>query len=147
MKRGNILKINFNFKLRRLNLKKHEYAVIISIAIVFVSLIIAVTILSGITEKIGVQEAVVCLDAGHGGDDVGAVSADGKRFEKNDNLELTLKVHDELEKMGVKTILTREEDTTVSLQKRCKTANKARCELFVSIHRNSASSSASGIEV
>ncbi len=147
MKRGNILKINFNFKLRKLNLKKHEYAVIFSVAIVFLSLIIAVTVLSGITEKIAAQDAVVCLDAGHGGDDVGAVSADGKRFEKDDNLALTLKVRDELEKMGIKTILTREDDTTVSLQKRCKTANKAKCELFVSIHRNSASSSASGIEI
>lgn len=147
MKRGNTLKINFNFKLRKLNLKKNEYAVLISVAIVFLSLIIAVTVLSGITEKIGEQEVVVCLDAGHGGDDVGAVSADGKRLEKDDNLELTLKVRDELEKMGIKTILTRDDDTTVSLQKRCKTANKAKCDLFVSIHRNSASSSASGIEV
>ena len=147
MKRGNTLKINFNFKLRKINLKKNEYAVLISVAIVFLSLIIAVTVLSGITEKIGEQEVVVCLDAGHGGDDVGAVSADGKRLEKDDNLELTLKVRDELEKMGVKTILTRDDDTTVSLQKRCKTANKAKCDLFVSIHRNSASSSASGIEV
>lgn len=147
MKRGNVLKINLDFKLRKPNLKKHEYAVIISVAIVFVSLVIAVSVLSGITESITGGETVVCLDAGHGGDDVGAVSTDGKRFEKDDNLKLTLKVRDELEKMGVKTILTRDDDTTVSLQKRCKTANRARCDLFVSIHRNSASSSASGVEV
>ena len=147
LKRGKILKINFNLKSKIYDLKKRDYAVIISVALVFVSLVIAVSILSGIVEKKEKQEVVVCLDAGHGGEDVGAVSADGKRFEKDDNLELTLKVKDELEKMGIKVILTRDSDETVSLEERCRIANEKGCGIYVSLHRNSASSDASGIEI
>ena len=144
------MKITFNFnsiKSKLSDLKKRDYAVIISVALVFVSLVVAVSILSGIVEKKEKQAVIVCLDAGHGGEDVGAISADGKRLEKDDNLKLTLKVKDELEKMGIKVVLTRDSDETVSLEERCKIANENNCGLFVSLHRNSAASSASGIEI
>ena len=128
-----------------LNIKKQNYAVIISVILVFVSFLVAVKLLSNTAEEHYDNEMIVCLDAGHGGDDVGAVSTDGKRYEKDDNLALTLKVRDELELLGVKTVLTREEDKTVSLRDRCRIANKKRCDLFVAIHRNS-SDSGTGIE-
>lgn len=128
-----------------LNIKKQNYAVIISVILVFVSFLVAVKLLADTAERHYDNELIVCLDAGHGGDDVGAVSTDGKRYEKDDNLALTLKVRDELELLGVKTILTREEDKTVSLRDRCRIANKKRCDLFVAIHRNS-SDSGTGIE-
>ena len=128
-----------------LNIKKQNYAVIISVILVFVSFLVAVKLLSNTAEEHYDNEMIVCLDAGHGGDDVGAVSTDGKRYEKDDNLALTLKVRDELELLGIKTILTREEDKTVSLRDRCRIANKKRCDLFVAIHRNS-SDSGTGIE-
>ena len=90
-------------------------------------------------------EPYVCLDAGHGADDVGAVN--GERYEKDDNLTLTLKVREKLEAKGIRTLLTREDDSDVTLGSRCKTANKNRCTLFVSIHRNSADDKkANGIE-
>ena len=88
-------------------------------------------------------EPYVCLDAGHGADDVGAVN--GERYEKGDNLALTLKVRDKLEAKGVKTYLTREDDSDITLKERCKLANKKRCDLFISLHRNSAVSG-SGFE-
>lgn len=144
------MKINFNFDLIKSKLaalKKRDYAVVISVALVFISLVVAVSILSGIIEKKEKQAVIVCLDAGHGGEDVGAISADGKRLEKDDNLELTLKVKEELEKKGITVILTRDSDETVSLEERCKIANDNKCGLFVSLHRNSAASSASGIEI
>ena len=128
-----------------LNIKKQNYAVIISVILVFVSFLVAVKLLADTAERHYDNELIVCLDAGHGGDDVGAVSTDGKRYEKDDNLALTLKVRDELELLGVKTVLTREEDKTVSLRDRCRIANKKRCDLFVAIHRNS-SASGTGIE-
>ena len=134
------MKINMN-----LNIKKQNYAVIISVILVFVSFLVAVKLLADTAERHYDNELIVCLDAGHGGDDVGAVSTDGKRYEKDDNLALTLKVRDELELLGVKTVLTREEDKTVSLRDRCRIANKKRCDLFVAIHRNS-SASGTGIE-
>ena len=130
-KRGIILKK----KARKEN--KQNYAVIISVILVFVSFLVAVKLLSNVVTDHFDDEIIVCLDAGHGGSDVGAVATDGKRYEKDDNLRLTLKVRDELERMGIKTVLTRDEDTTVSLKDRCKIANRKRCDLFVSIHRNS----------
>lgn len=128
-----------------LNIKKQNYAVIISVVLVFVSFLVAIKLLADTAERHYDNELIVCLDAGHGGDDVGAVSTDGKRYEKDDNLALTLKVRDELELLGVKTVLTREEDKTVSLRDRCRIANKKRCDLFVAIHRNS-SASGTGFE-
>ncbi len=134
------MKINMN-----LNIKKQNYAVIISVILVFVSFLVAVKLLADTAERHYDNELIVCLDAGHGGTDVGAVSKDGKRYEKDDNLVLALKVRDELEKLGIKTVLTREDDETVSLRDRCRIANKKRSDLFVAIHRNS-SASGTGIE-
>ena len=88
----------------------------------------------------------VCLDAGHGGSDSGAVSKNGKRLEKDDDLALTLKIRDNLEAQGITVVLTRDGDSYVELGDRCRTANRKRCDLFVSVHRNSADSGASGVE-
>lgn len=125
--------------------KKQNNSVIIAVLLVMVSFLIAVKLLSQVVTEHYDNEIIVCLDAGHGGSDVGATSTDGKRLEKDDNLTLTLKVRDELEKMGIKTVLTREDDTTVSLKDRCKLANKKRADLFVAIHRNS-SATGTGFE-
>lgn len=92
------------------------------------------------------QRIIVCIDAGHGGNDVGSVSSNGKRYEKDDNLEVALKVKEQLEKNDIKVVLTRNNDTYLSLEKRCVIANIRRADLFVSIHRNSAKSG-DGIEI
>ncbi len=126
-------------------MKKSNNAAIIAVLIVIISFLVAVKLLSQAVTEHYDGELIVCLDAGHGGTDVGATSTDGKRCEKDDNLRLTLKVRDELERMGIKTVLTREEDEAVSLKDRCKTANKKRCDLFVAIHRNS-SATGTGVE-
>lgn len=81
-------------------------------------------------------ERTVCLDPGHGGRDVGAVNSN--RYEKDDNLRLALKVRDELTSRGINVIMTRDDDTYIDLEERCKFANRKHCALFVSIHRNSA---------
>lgn len=86
----------------------------------------------------------VCIDAGHGGYDVGATN--GERYEKDDNLRLAKAVEAELKARGINTIMTRSDDTYVSLEDRCKTANKKKADLFISLHRNSAESGC-GFEV
>ena len=92
------------------------------------------------------DEKVVCIDPGHGGTSSGAVN--GKRMEKDDNLRLSLLVQDILEERGYTVVMTRDDDSDVSLEDRCKIANKARASLFVSIHRNSSTSaSAVGMEM
>lgn len=75
----------------------------------------------------------VCIDAGHGGYDVGATN--GERYEKDDNLRLAKAVEAELKARGINTIMTRSDDTYVSLEDRCKTANKKKADLFISLHR------------
>lgn len=88
--------------------------------------------------------AQVVIDAGHGGNDVGAEY--NGRYEKDDNLALALLVEEKLESAGVDVFLTRDDDSFVSLEKRCRLANRKQAELFVSLHRNSAEG-ASGVEI
>lgn len=90
----------------------------------------------------------VCIDAGHGGSDSGAISTDGTISEKDDNLTLALKVQEYLENMGITVIMTRIDDTYLDLNERCRIANTDDVDLFVSLHRNSAEdTSARGVEV
>ncbi len=92
------------------------------------------------------DKKTVCIDPGHGGTSSGAVL--GSRYEKDDTLKLSLKVQQILEERGYTVVMTRDDDSDVSLADRCKIANKARASLFVSVHRNSSdSSSATGIEM
>lgn len=88
---------------------------------------------------------IICIDAGHGGSDVGAIS-DG-RYEKDDNLRLALAVGEILEENGIEVIYTRTKDEFVSLEDRVKFANKKHATYFVSLHRNSADNDASGVEI
>lgn len=90
----------------------------------------------------------VCVDAGHGGCDVGAVGLDGS-YEKDDNLRLALKVADALKESGVTVILTRSDDSDTQLNSRSKIANKAKADIFVSLHRNSTANpnTTKGIEI
>lgn len=90
------------------------------------------------------DEVVICIDVGHGGYDAGAVNVN--RYEKDDNLAIAKLVRKYLEEQGIKTIMTRDNDTSVSLRKRCNIANKKEADIFVSIHRNSAEAG-KGIEI
>ena len=79
-------------------------------------------------------EIVICLDAGHGGNDSGAVL--DKRLEKDDNLRMVLDVGALLEAQGVKVIYTRSDDTFIELADRPQYANESGASMFVSFHRN-----------
>lgn len=125
--------------------KKSSYTAVIAMFLVIVSALVAVKFLSGVVEEHYENVKTVCLDAGHGADDVGATSTGGARLEKDDNLRLTLKVRDRLEEKGVKVVLTRGDDSDITLKERCKLANRKRCDFFLSLHRNS-SVSGTGFE-
>ena len=79
--------------------------------------------------------ATVMLDAGHGGWHNGA-SFEG-RLEKDDALNLTLRVGEILTDNGVDVLYTRTEDIYKSPGERAREANAAGVDYFVSIHRNS----------
>ena len=90
---------------------------------------------------------VVVIDAGHGGKDPGAI---GKIInEKKVNLGIALKLGEMISKNNpdVKIVYTRKTDVFVELQERASIANRAKADLFISIHTNSAKSkSAFGTE-
>ncbi len=90
------------------------------------------------------QRQVVVIDAGHGGKDPGASSR--YATEKWVVLSVALRVKEMLEREGVEVILTRGDDTFLSLQERSLFSSSDR-NVFVSIHANAAAnSSAYGIE-
>lgn len=76
------------------------------------------------------------IDPGHGGADPGAVSNDV--LEKDINLEVALRLRKYVMQGDYlyMPFLTRGDDYSVSLQKRCDIANKAKASLFVSLHCN-----------
>lgn len=91
------------------------------------------------------QKVSVVIDAGHGGKDAGAVN--GSRNEKDDNLLLAQKVAERLEEKGIDYAVTRTLDVYLSLESRCRFANIRSADLFVSLHRNSTTGDANGVEI
>ncbi len=90
----------------------------------------------------------IVLDPGHGGKDPGAVGKKLKANEKDVNLAVALKLKQFLEKeLGLKVLLTRNDDRFVSLQDRTRFANDKKADLFVSLHTNASKATASkGLE-
>lgn len=88
-------------------------------------------------DRKGKEEFVVVIDAGHGGKDVGAAE-NGVR-EKDINLAVARQLASLIRKKmkDTKVVMTRDNDTFVSLQGRADIANKAGGDLFISIHTNS----------
>lgn len=96
--------------------------------------------------KMKKNKYVICLDAGHGGKDPGAVN--GKRFEKDDVLKLVKRVGKILEANGVSVCYTRQKDIFMSPSEKAKHGNALKPDYFVSIHRNAAiNKKATGAEV
>jgi N-acetylmuramoyl-L-alanine amidase len=77
----------------------------------------------------------VCLDAGHGGHDSGAVGPTGLR-EKDVALDVVLMIG-EILKGTCKVIYTRRTDVFIELHERAAMANRGAADIFVSIHCNS----------
>lgn len=86
----------------------------------------------------------VVIDAGHGGHDSGARGIYG--YEKDFTLQLAGLLKADLEKRGLKVVLTRKDDTFISLGGRVEIANKIPKSIYVSLHFNSGGSAATGIE-
>ncbi|HEY9715340.1 MAG TPA: N-acetylmuramoyl-L-alanine amidase, partial [Chroococcales cyanobacterium] len=89
---------------------------------------------------------VVVVDAGHGGSDPGAQR--GTIQEKQITLDITQKLKARLGEMGARVVMTRSDDTFVSLEDRVKLTNAVKPSLFVSVHINALESTSDihGIE-
>ena len=89
----------------------------------------------------------VVIDAGHGGKDSGALNNTYGLMEKNLTLDVARRLKALLENSGFEVVMTRDSDVYIPLAQRPKVANRAKADLFVSLHFNAASStSASGFE-
>jgi N-acetylmuramoyl-L-alanine amidase len=80
----------------------------------------------------------IVIDPGHGGKDVGAIGPGGL-MEKDATLLVAHRLADEIgRKMNVRVILTRSDDTLISLDQRTAIANQYKADLFLSVHMNAA---------
>ena len=83
------------------------------------------------------REIVIAIDAGHGGDDPGAIAAGGVR-EKDVVLQIALQLERQLKRdPGFRPVLVRKDDYYVSLRRRTELARGSRADLFVSLHADS----------
>lgn len=80
----------------------------------------------------------IVIDPGHGGKEVGAIGPGGL-MEKDLTLAISRKLADALAaKVGARVVLTREDDSVVSLDQRTAIANQYKADLFLSVHLNAA---------
>lgn len=148
-------------------LKRRIKNLLISLAVLFCSICIICTssvidniviTSSGKVKEIAVIENsdvfTVCLDAGHGDWDVGAIGINSS-LEKDIVLSITLETGKLLEEAGVNVVYTRKDDTltwsdnsTENLYERVNISEENNSDLFISIHCNSTdeSSSYKGVE-
>ncbi|MCM1318840.1 MAG: N-acetylmuramoyl-L-alanine amidase [Muribaculaceae bacterium] len=101
------------------------------------SLIVLILCLLGSAGTVTAKKFTVVIDAGHGGKDIGAM--DNGATEKNINLDVALKVGEYIKKNSkdIKVVYTRDKDEYLTLQQRADIANKAKADLFISVHTNS----------
>ena len=94
------------------------------------------------------SDKVILIDPGHGGIDGGAKSKAGT-IEKDINLQISLKLRDNLEEKGYKVYMTRDEDKGLyqkgktikekkreDLNRRVEMKKETECDIFISIHQN-----------
>jgi N-acetylmuramoyl-L-alanine amidase len=78
----------------------------------------------------------IVLDPGHGGDEMGARGPAGT-LEKDVTLDVAKRLKASIEgRLGVRVLLTREEDRVVPHDERASLANNNKADLFISLHAN-----------
>ena len=95
----------------------------------------------------GLKLGRVVIDAGHGGKDTGTIGRNGL-LEKELVLDIALRLGKLIrQQLGADVVFTRSDDTFIPLGERTAIANRAKADLFISIHANaSADASATGVE-
>ena len=95
------------------------------------------TFIFAFSVNMGGKTFTLVIDAGHGGHDAGAIGAFSKEKDINLNVALAFGRYVERNCPDVNVIYTRKTDVFVTLNDRANIANKARADLFMSIHTNS----------
>jgi len=86
----------------------------------------------------GMRPLVIAIDAGHGGQDPGAIGPSGKR-EKDATLAIARELARQVNATpGLKAYLTRDTDVFIPLPRRAQLARSAKADMFISIHADAA---------
>ena len=142
------------------NINKHRISITVT-AVILTLIILVATSISVVTNIFGSElfieaadaipyEKIIILDAGHGGEDSGAVGKNG-RLEKDLNMEIALEMGTIFEEKGYVVVYTRTDDRLLyteaenikgirkisDLKNRCKIAERYPESVFISIHMNS----------
>lgn len=129
-------------------MKRNYLEILLVAAVVLVTAFLTRKTVISTFFNIGVkQKCIVCVDAGHGGNDPGKIGVNELK-EKDINLSIAKKVRVILEQNDVEVVMTRTEDTGLydeesknkklqDMKKRCELINHSNCSFTVSIHQNS----------
>lgn len=100
------------------------------------------------TQPPGMRNLVVAIDAGHGGEDPGALGASGS-YEKHITLSIARELQRQIDaEPGMEAVLVRSGDYFIPLSRRYEIAREARADVFISIHADAFNKpSASGSSV
>jgi N-acetylmuramoyl-L-alanine amidase len=122
-----------------INNSKHNTKILFKTGL-FIKLLLLIALSVSASEYKYEKKWVIVIDPGHGGIDPGALGSISR--EKDITLAIALKTGEYIEKnlKNVTVVYTRKDDSTVDLSERPKIANKAKADLFISIHANWANS-------
>lgn len=98
-----------------------------------------------INEEKPLKNIKIVIDAGHGGDEAGAIGC-LRHQEKDINLSIAKNLASELRSRGADVVMTRNDDETVPLYDRVKISDKNDAMIFISIHGNALPDNADPIE-
>jgi len=87
-------------------------------------------------EKLKIKALTFALDAGHGGENLGALGSTGA-LEKEINLAVVRELKSILEDRGARVVLTRDRDTDVTMADRVRKAVTSGADILISVHSNS----------
>lgn len=98
-------------------------------------LVIQIKNTPSVDNKSPLKDKTITIDPGHGGSEIGAVGCLGD-YEKNINLKIALRLKDYLQQAGANVVMTRNDDSYVSLSDRVEISQNNNSDIFISIHNN-----------
>lgn len=126
---------------------KRKIEVGVAVLLILISILVGAWSSRYTSAKISGEKRKVLIDAGHGGEDPGKVSADGT-LEKDINLQIATRLGEYLKKQGMEVYYTRQKDSGLysrdakskkveDMHKRCEIAENITPDFMISIHQNS----------